>query len=121
MQRRIAQGVAAFLFATLPLLSQQFRGSVSGRITDPQPAVIPGAKVNATERETGAKFNTVSNADGTYVLPFLPPGPYSISVEASGFKRYVNSQVRVTTNEREQIDITMEIGSIDQSVTVSAE
>src|SRR4051795_2730142 len=44
-----------------------------------------------------------------------------ISTEAAGFKKYVNAQVRVTTNEREQLDITLEVGSIDQSVTVSAE
>ena len=82
---------------------------------------MPGAKIHAVESETGAKFQTVTNGDGTYVLTFLPPGPYSVAAEAAGFKRYVNAQVRVTTNEREQLDITLEVGSIDQSVTVSAE
>ncbi|MBS1858921.1 MAG: TonB-dependent receptor [Acidobacteria bacterium] len=105
----------------MPLFPQQFRGSLSGRILDPQQAAIAGAKIAATETETGAKFTTVSNADGTYVVPFLPPGPYSVSIEAPGFKHYVNSQVRITTNEREQIDVTLEIGTVDQSVTVSAE
>jgi len=114
-------GVAALLLAVSPSFAQQFRGSISGRVLDQQQAAVPGAKVHAVESETGAKFQTVTNADGTYVLTFLPPGPYTISAEASGFKRYVNAQVRVTTNEREQIDITLEVGSIDQSVTVSAE
>src|SRR5947208_6443045 len=120
MQRRIILA-AAFLAAALPIFSQQFRGSLSGKVMDQQQASVPNAKVMATETETGAKFNTVTNTDGSYVLPFMPPGPYSVSVEAPGFKRYTNGKVRVTTNEREQLDITLEIGTIDQSVTVSAE
>ena len=105
MQRRIVLGVAAVWLASAPAFAQQFRGSLSGRVLDQQQAVVPGAKIHAVESETGAKFQTVTNADGTYVLPFLPPGPYSVTAEAAGFKRYVNTKVRVTTNEREQIDI----------------
>src|SRR5262249_27911452 len=97
------------------------RGTLSGRVVDPQQAVVPQAKIVATENETGAKFQTLSNTDGTYVLPFLPPGPYTLTAEAPGFKKYVNRAVRVTTNEREQIDIQLDVGTIDQSVTVSAE
>ncbi|HEY1337153.1 MAG TPA: carboxypeptidase regulatory-like domain-containing protein [Bryobacteraceae bacterium] len=101
--------------------AQEFRGTLSGRVLDPQQALIPGAKIVAVENETGAKFTTNTNADGSYVLPFLPPGPYTVTVEAAGFKRYANPNVRVTTNEREQLDITLEVGTIDQAVTVSAE
>jgi hypothetical protein len=101
--------------------AQEFRGTLSGRVVDPQQAAVPQAKIIATENETGAKFQTVSNTDGTYVLPFLPPGPYTVTAEAPGFKKYINKAVRVTTNEREQIDIQLDVGTIDQSVTVSAE
>src|SRR5262245_11170693 len=104
MHRRITSGFAvALLLLTASLCAQEFRGSLSGKITDQQQAVVPGAKILVTETETGAKFNTTSNADGTYVVPFLPPGPYSVTVEAPGFKRHVNANVRVTTNEREQL------------------
>src|SRR5690242_13017755 len=121
MQRRMVIGVAAAWIAAVPVFAQQFRGSLSGRVIDQQEGVIPNAKIVATETETGAKFNTVTNTDGTYVLPFLPPGPYAVSAEAAGFKRYVNNQVRIATNEREQLDITLVVGTVDQSVTVSAE
>ena len=121
MLRCIVFGAAALWLAGAPAFAQQFRGSISGRVLDQQQAAVPGAKIHAVESETGAKFQTVTNGDGTYVLTFLPPGPYSVAAEAAGFKRYVNAQVRVTTNEREQLDITLEVGSIDQSVTVSAE
>src|SRR5689334_12836399 len=105
MQRRMLSGVLAVLFAAIPVFSQQFRGSLSGRVVDQQQGVIPNAKISVVENETGAKFNTVTNADGTYVVPFMPPGPYTLTVESQGFKRYVNNQVHVTTNEREQIDV----------------
>src|SRR5689334_22995784 len=101
--------------------AQEFRGSLSGKVVDQQQAVVPGAKVMATETETGAKFQTVSNADGTYVLPFLPPGPYAVTAEAPGFKGYVNRNERITTNERAQLDIQLELGSMDQSVTITAD
>jgi hypothetical protein len=121
MLRCIVFGAAALWLAGVPTFAQQFRGSLSGRVLDQQQAAVPGAKILAVESETGAKFPTVTNGDGTYVLTFLPPGPYSVAAEAAGFKRYVNAQVRVATNEREQLDITLEVGTIDQSVTVSAE
>jgi hypothetical protein len=101
--------------------AQEFRGTLSGRVIDPQQSSVPGAKILATENETGAKFSTVSTADGSYALPFLPPGPYTVTAEAAGFKKYVNRGIRVTTNEREQLDIQLEVGAIDQSVTVTAE
>src|SRR4051812_45868867 len=106
--RSVALCMCAFL---LPALSpaQEFRGTLSGHVTDPQQSSIPDAKILATENETGAKFQTVTNTDGSYVLPFLPPGPYTITAEAAGFKKYVNSNVRISTNERQQVDIHLEV------------
>jgi len=111
----VAMSFAAAGFA------QEFRGSLSGKVIDQQQGVVPGARIVVIETETGAKSQTVSNSDGSYVLPFLPPGPYHLTAESAGFKRYVNNNVRITTNEREQIDIQLEVGTIDQSVTVTAE
>jgi hypothetical protein len=121
MQRRIAFGIVLSLTFLAIAFGQEFRGSLSGHVLDPQQAAIPNVRINATEKDTGAKFSTVSNADGTYVLPFLPPGPYTVTAEASSFKRFSNTNIRISTNEREQLDIQLEVGSIDQSVTVTAE
>ncbi len=101
--------------------AQEFRGSLSGRVIDPTQAVVPGVKITATQKETGAKTTTVSSTDGSYNLPFLAPGPYSVAAEAAGFKKYINDNVRVTTNEREQMDIVLTIGGVNESVTVSAD
>jgi hypothetical protein len=121
MQRSIALSIVSILSMAATGFGQEFRGSLSGHVLDPQSAAVPSAKVSATENDTGAKFTTVSNGDGTYVLPFLPPGPYSVQVEAPGFKRYVNGNVRITTNEREQLDVQLALGAIDQTVTVTGE
>ena len=79
--------------------------------------MVSNVRVTATEKDTGAKFQTVSGADGSYNLPFLPPGPYNVTAEATGFKRYVNGNVRVTTNEREQLDIALELGGLEQKTS----
>src|SRR3989442_1254261 len=101
--------------------SQEFRGTLSGRVIDQQQAGVPNAKIAATAIDTRVRSQTVSGPDGSYDLPFLPPGPYTITAEAAGFKRYVNDKVRVTTNERGQLDIPLEIGGGDQTILVTAE
>src|SRR5690242_20532915 len=100
MRTIAASAIAVLLSFAGPAYSQEFRGSLGGRIIDPQQAVIPDVKITAVNRDTGARFSTVSNRDGTYSLPFLPPGAYGLTAEAAGFKKYVNNNVRVATNER---------------------
>lgn len=101
--------------------AQKFRGTITGRITDPQSAAIANAKISATQNETGAKTQTVSSSDGQFTLPFLAPGPYTVSAEVPGFKRFVREALRVSTNERLSLDIELEVGQVSDSVTVSAE
>ena len=117
----LLKSMGIWLVCLLSLSAQEFRGSVSGRVLDQQSAAIAGARITAVEANTGARFQTVSAADGSYTLPFLPPGQYGITAEAASFKKYVNGNVPVTTNERERLDIQLEVGQVDQSVTVTAE
>jgi len=88
---------------------------------DPQESVIPNVKVELTEISTGSKRSTVSGADGLYSLPYLAPGLYRVTVEATGFKRYVNEGVQVSTNERIALDVRLEVGQVAESVIVTAE
>src|SRR5882672_12619654 len=73
------------------------------------------------ETATGARFESKTREAGQYSIPFLPPGQYELSAEASGFKKYIRQDVRVSTNERLQIDIALEIGNLSDVVTVTAE
>lgn len=122
MSRRYTHTLAVcLLLLGFAAPAQEFRGTLAGRIVDQQGGVVPHVKVIATQKDTGSKFQTASGGDGEYSLPFLPPGAYTVEAEVSGFKRYVNPNIRVSTNERQQLDIAMEIGQIEQTVSITAE
>ena len=114
-------GCLVLFFWPAWLAGQQFRGTITGLILDQQGAVIPGVKVTATQEETGARSETLSSGEGRYTLPFLSPGVYRVEVDAPGFKRYVRSGLRVSTNEQVTLDITLELGQTTETVTVTAE
>jgi hypothetical protein len=113
--------LATIVLFCLPLLSQEYRGTFSGTITDPQQAPVAGAKVTATETQTGTKTEAVSESTGAYNLPFLAPGTYQIKVEAPGFKQFTRTGLTLSASEHPVIDIAMQVGDVSQSVTVAAE
>ena len=110
--------LALFLLA-VPVFSQEFRSTLSGAITDPTGAAVPNAKVLATEERTGTKLQTVSDQAGQYVLPFLAPGEYSISVQFAGFKEFIRKSVHVGSGDHPVIDVALEVGNASQSVEVT--
>ena len=114
------------VFATLLLFAaactaQEFRATISGRVTDAQSSVVPSVRISAVQIGTEAKFETVSDHDGLYALPFLPPATYRLSAEAAGFKRYVRDNLVAGANERLGIDIQMEVGVVSETISVTAE
>ncbi len=106
---------------TLAASGQEYRATLSGRVTDPQAAVISGVKVIAVQVETGSKFETVSGHDGLYTIPFLPPSSYRVTAEAEGFKKYDRTAIRLGANERISLDIELSIGQITETISVSTE
>jgi len=103
------------------LFGQEFRSTITGRITDAQSAAVPGAKVTVTLLSTGAKTETASGPDGLYTIPFLAPGAYRVEAEAQGFKRYVRESFEAATGERAGLDIQLEIGAVSETVNVTSE
>lgn len=101
--------------------AQEFRSTLSGRVTDPSGASIPGAKVVATQTATGSKAEAKTSPDGEYALPFLAPGPYQLVVEANGFKKFTQSGIQISTNQRLTQDVAMQVGTQTESVTVTAD
>src|SRR5262245_36322635 len=112
---------SVLVFCTVLGTAQEFRATISGRVTDSQNAAIGGAKITVTHIGTQAKFEAISAADGLYTIPFLPPGTYRLTAENAGFKRYVRDTVAAGANERLGIDIQMEVGAITETLTVSSE
>jgi len=98
----------------------QTASQITGRISDASGARVPEASVIVTNVETTAARNTVSNAAGQYRLPFLAPGRYRIEVLKEGFKPATREPVRLEVNQVAQLDFTLEVGSVSESVEVAA-
>ena len=114
--------VAVFILSlAFALTAQEFRGTIIGRVTDPQGAVVPHAKIAATLVTTGSRSETESTAEGQFTLPFLAPGDYSIEVLAAGFKRYVRQNVTLGAGERPEIDARLELGAATETINVTEE
>jgi hypothetical protein len=112
---------AALLFCSTTLRAQDPRGSITGKVTDPQKAVVPSAAVTVTNTETGAAKHTNANQTGYYEVSLLEPGKYSIQIDSPGFKRYIRSNVTLDSGERLAVDVQLEIGQSAESVQVTAD
>ena len=126
MASRLAQAFAIAVMATLALLAptvsaQEARGTITGRVVDSGKAVIQGATVKVTNVAMGTTITLRTNEEGFYQAPYLIPGTYQITAEASGFKRYVRESVLVQVNDNIQIDIELQVGTVDQTVTVNTD
>ncbi|MGC4050764.1 MAG: TonB-dependent receptor [Paludibaculum sp.] len=114
------QFVLALVAATALAHAQSSSGTIVGTVRDSQDAVIPGAVVTVTDvaKKTARTFTT--SAAGEYVVTFLDPGQYAITVEATGFKKYNQSGLTVRVADRLTIDFHLEIGQMVDQVTVEA-
>lgn len=107
------------LAATLP--AQTGGGAtLVGTIKDSTGAVVAGAKVTVTNTATNFVTENVTSPEGAYYIPYLVPGPYRIKIAAAGFKEIVREGITLRSAEVPRIDITLEVGSVSESVTVNA-
>jgi hypothetical protein len=101
--------------------AQDFRGGITGRITDASGGRIPGVTVTATNVATNVTSSTTTNGEGDYAILFLNPGTYSIAAEISGFKKAVRENLQVTVGEKIGVDLRLEVGTMSETVSVTAE
>ena len=116
----------AFLFSTALLfsvaLNAQTAGSlIQGTVTDTSGAPVANVKVLATLANTDTVYSSVTNSDGNYVLPNVRPGEYSVSFESPSFRRGVRSGVIIEVNQRARLDMTLQVGEVKESISVSAD
>src|SRR5215471_1172485 len=109
------------LLAAISLSAQTFRGTILGTVTDPSGAVIPGAKVTVKNTGTGLERTTETSADGSYSLPELPIGTYSVTVTQSGFQTSITSNVVVDVATERRVDAALKTGQVSTTVEVSGE
>jgi len=108
------------LFPTL-LLGQSTSQQISGFVTDPSGAFMPGVEVTARQLATGFTRSALTNDTGYYVILNVPIGDYDIAAEMPGFSRSVKSGVKVTVNAKLTVTIPLKIGEVSQSVTVMSD
>jgi hypothetical protein len=107
--------------ATLLFSQARDTASVFGSISDSQSAVIPGAAVTLTHIATGAIRTARADNDGGYVFTLLPVGSYTLTVEFQGFRKAERRGIVLQANENIRVDVTLDIGSVQEVVTVQAE
>lgn len=113
--------VFAALLMPMSASSQESRGKISGRVTDPNGAAVPGATVKITNLERAGTSTVTTNDAGLFDAPYLLPGTYQVLVEVSGFKKAVLDKVTVAINETSTLTITLDVGTVQETVTVSSD
>src|SRR2546422_5409771 len=114
-------GFLVCMLLTVSVYGQTTNGSIQGTVTDSSGATLSRATVTARNLDTGLTNSTVTTDAGLYSLPNLPPGRYSVKVEATGLKKYEREGVTVQTGSTVSLDIEMQLGSVTETITVNAD
>ena len=118
---RILFTSAACLAAIQFAAAQESRGTILGKVTDPQAAVIPGATVVVTNSNTDVAHRTTTNSTGYYEVNFLDAGSYKVEIDAQGFKKLVRGPVTLDAGDHVTVDAQLQLGESTQSVEVTAD
>src|SRR5882757_10135823 len=114
------------LFLTLALSSvlliraQVVNATLTGVVTDPSGASVPGAKIKAINAGTNLSHEAKSDSSGVYTIPALNPGEYRVEVEQAGFKRQVLSGIVLQVAQEARVNIALQVGEVTESVTVAS-
>ena len=119
--RGFAAGALLLLtISAAPLRAQTTNASLSGTVTDPSGAVVPRALVTVQNAGTGLTSTIEASSSGTYTMPNLPPGTYTVTVAKDGFRTSVQSDVVLSVSESATLKATLTIGATTETITVDA-
>jgi hypothetical protein len=114
---RFSMGLAILCASSL-LRGQAITSSITGTVTDPSGAVVPGASVTVSDPSLGVTRRTVTNGAGSYLVSALPAGTYNLTVSANGFKTYRASAIVVQAARKIRADVTLQVGAVSTEVTI---
>src|SRR5262245_53708431 len=97
-------------------LAQEFRGSITGRVVDNNGAAVANANVTVTNAATNVSSSATTNGDGDYAALYLTPGSYSVTVEASGFKKSTRRNIEIRVGDKLKIDLQLEVVNLSDTV-----
>jgi hypothetical protein len=113
--------VVLLLLSTFVLANaQEFRGSVTGQVTDPNGAIVPGASVTIKNVGTNVENTATTNDEGSYNFPLLQPGHYTLTVTAPGFSTSAREGIEVRVSDKLTIDMQLQVGGASATVTTVA-
>ena len=109
------------LVLAFPLAAQLDRATVTGTVTDASGAIVPGVHITIRNTANGGKFETISSSIGQYTQAGLPIGDYELRFDAQGFKKLTLSHVNLQAGDVARLDTKLDIGSVTESVEVTAQ
>jgi hypothetical protein len=112
---------ASALFLAASLSAQETRGRITGRVTDTTKAAIAGASVTVTDAARGTAATSTTNSEGLFQVTYLLPGSYRVTVEVTGFRRHIQDNVALQIAETRDLAIVLEVGGLEEAVSVTAE
>jgi hypothetical protein len=127
VRRKVTSRFAALALMTLAALftpaanAQTFNASVSGIVSDPTGAVAPNVKITVTDNARGTQYSATTNQDGVFLINNLIPSTYKVTAEAAGFQTYVLNSYPLTATQQAVLNITLQLGTANQTVEVSSQ
>lgn len=118
--RTICFGVALCLTVLGAASAQSTFATITGAVTDPNGAIVPGVKIEATHAGTNYKYSAASNEAGQYTLANLLDGTYTLRATAAGFQEFVARDIELSGRDVRRIDVKLHIGQVQQAIEVSA-
>ena len=110
--------MAAAVAASCPLVAQRDAASLEGRVVDSSSAVVAGAQVTATNTATNFRYQTQSDSSGAWVISPVRIGNYKVSITAQGFKEAVAGPITLDVQQRQRVDVMLELGDVHERVEV---
>ncbi len=120
MNKHVAVSVVMVVFCAAAMAQTVSSSQISGTVRDSSGAVVPAAHVTVTQTDTGLTRTADSGADGVFVLPSLPVGPYKLAVKKEGFSTFDQSGIVLQVGSSPTFEVTMQVGAVSQEVAVEA-
>ena len=121
VKRMMTLVISSMALCLAPCLAQVTTATLHGLVLDSSGAAIPGAEVIVANQGTVAREQLKTNAQGEFTANFLPVGVYAVTIQVSGFKTYKESNLELIAGQEVRRDFTMQVGSVGETLTVTAE
>ena len=117
----VFRSVVLLLLMVGAATAQETRGTIAGRVIDEQGLAMPGVSITITNVDTNLSTSQTTNSTGYYEAPLLLPGNYRVSAELQGFKTTVRTGITLAVGQQIAVDLTLGVGAVSETVTVSGE